>query len=86
MVELEQHAADYKLFRSLTLLFILDIPLYWFSVSFSPERLAIAVLIACFAAFRFWQLLDWSYALAFDFYLQVRQTTVVEKEDKRRRP
>lgn len=69
VVELERHGADYKLFRSLTLLFILEIPLYCLSVSFSPELLAIAFLIACFAAFRFKQLFDWAYALAFDLYL-----------------
>jgi hypothetical protein len=78
--ELERHAADYKLFRSLTLLFLLDIPLSAFSGSFSLVRLAASFLVVCFAAFRFKQLFDWTYALAFDLYWQVSE--VPEKNRK----
>lgn len=74
MVELERQAAEYKLFRSLTLLFLLDILVTVISESFSRERLQISVLIVGLAAFRFWRLFDWTYQLAFDFYLQVQES------------
>ncbi len=39
LAELERRAAEYKLFRSLTLLFLLDIPLAGITASFSWCRL-----------------------------------------------
>lgn len=72
MAELERQAAEYKLFRSLTLLFLLDIPLAVFSLSFSPTRLAVAFLIAGLSAYRFQWLFNWTYRLAFDFYFQLQ--------------
>jgi hypothetical protein len=71
MAELERQAAEYKLFRSLTLLFLLDIPLSIISGSFSWTRLAAALVVVGLAAYRFWWLFDWTYQLAFDFYLQL---------------
>ena len=75
MAELERQAAEYKLFRSLTLLFILDIPLSIFSGSFSLTRLVVTLLIVGLAAYRFQWLFDWTYQLAFDFYLQLQKPT-----------
>ena len=71
MAELERQAAEYKLFRSLTLLFLLDIPLSIISGSFSLTRLAAALVVVGLAAYRFRWLFDWTYQLAFDFYLQL---------------
>lgn len=73
MAELERQVAEYKLFRSLTLLFLLDIPLSALSDSYSLPRLVISVLIVCLAAYRFSTLSDWAYRLAFDFYLQLQK-------------
>jgi hypothetical protein len=79
MAELERQAAEYKLFRSLTLLFLLDIPLSAFSGLFSLTRLMISLLVICLAAYRFRWLFDWTYRLAFDFYLQL-QEPIIEKK------
>ena len=79
MVELERQAAEYKLFRSLTLLFLLDIPLVAFSSSFSLPRLLSSIVIVCLSAYRFQWLLNWTYQLAFDFYLQLQKPPVKEK-------
>ena len=79
MAELERQTAEYKLFRSLTLLFLLDIPLSVFSGSFSLTRLVISLLIACLAAYRFCWLFDWAYQLAFDFYLQLQKPATGEQ-------
>jgi len=72
--ELERQAGEYKLFRSLTLLFVLDIPLAAVSGSFSLTRLVISLLVVCLAAYRFRKLFDWTYQLAFDFYLQLHES------------
>lgn len=79
MVDLERQMAEYKLFRSLTLLFLLDIPFSLFSGSFSLTRLMVALLIVGLAAYRFWFLFDWTYRLAFDFYLQLQKLALEAK-------
>ena len=79
MVELERQAAEYKLFRSLTLLFLLDIPLAVINGSFSLPRLLGSLLIVCLSAYRFQWLFNWTYQLAFDFYLQLNKPSVKEK-------
>jgi len=48
--ELERQAAEYKLFRSLTLLFLLDIPLCIVSRSFTVTRLVTDLLILALSA------------------------------------
>ncbi len=73
MAELERQAAEYKLFRSLTLLFLLDIPLAAFSGSFSPGRLVLSLLAVGLAGYRFQWLFSWTYQLAYDFYLQLTE-------------
>lgn len=79
MAELERQAAEYKLFRNLTLVFLVDIPLSAFSGSFSLKRLVVSLIIAGLAAYRFQWLLDWTHHLAFDFYLQLRQQPSKDK-------
>lgn len=74
IAEVERQAAEYKLFRSLTLLFLLDIPLSVVVGSFSWPRLIVDVVIVGLAAYRFQWLLDWTYRLAFDFYLQLQKS------------
>ena len=69
VAELERQAADYKLFRSLTLLFLLET--FNTTFQFSLVRLVLSALITCFAAIRYLQLFDWCYTLAFDLYNQI---------------
>src|ERR1041385_6212086 len=73
MTELVRQADEYKLFRSLTLLFVLDIPLAAVSGSLSLTRRLISLLVICLAGYRFQWLFDWTYRLAFDFYLQLQK-------------
>lgn len=79
MAELERQAAEYKMFRSLTLLFLIEIPISIFSGLFSPARLLISLLIVGLAAYRFQWLFDWTHQLTFDFYLQLQKPTTKDK-------
>lgn len=79
MAEVERQAAEYKLFRSLALLFLLDIPLSLLSGRYAPSRLGAALLVAGLAAARFGWLFDWTYQLAFDFYLQLQKLAAEDK-------
>jgi hypothetical protein len=77
--ELERHAADYKLFRSLTLLILINILL---SAAFGPFHLwqfVLSLVILPFVALRFLQIFNFTYGLAFHLYLQVRKATASEK-------
>jgi hypothetical protein len=72
LIELDRQAAEYKLFRSLILLFLLDIPLCLFTGSCTPQRIMFSLLFICLTAYRFDFLFDWTYQLAYDFYLQLQ--------------
>jgi hypothetical protein len=76
IVEIERQAAAYKLFRSLTLLFLLDFLLTFFSGSFSLTRLVVPLLIVPLSAYRFIKLFDWTYRLVYDFYLQINECLI----------
>ena len=68
LTEVERQAAEYKLFRSLTLIALLDVPLSALSGALSPARLAAALLLAAATGYRFIFLHNWTYRLAFEFY------------------
>jgi hypothetical protein len=72
VAEVERQSAEYKLFRSLTLLFLLDMPLALIAGRLTLLRLLAALAVALLSYYRFQWLLDWTYQLAFDFYLQLR--------------
>ena len=85
LVELERQAAEYKLFRSLTLLFTIDFVLTSIDCfyNFLPcETIVFRPIFSLLAAFltfrRFDFLFDWTYRLTFDFFLQVPK----KKNDK----
>jgi hypothetical protein len=61
-----------RLFRSLALLALLDIPLSILSGSSSPERQLVALSVAGFAGYRYLWLSEWTYRLTFDYYLQLQ--------------
>ena len=71
LAEVERQAAEYKLFRSVTLLLVLDLVIASLTGSLSLPRLAAALAGAALAAYRFTWLLHWTYRLAFDFYFQL---------------
>ena len=72
LAEIERQAGEYKLFRSLTLLFLLDVPLTWYFGPVSISRLHADLFMAALAFYRFQWLYDWTHQLVFDFFLQLQ--------------
>jgi hypothetical protein len=66
LVEIERQAAEYKLFRSLTLVFLFD-SLLSFAAGHSLRALTSGVLFLVSAG-RFLFLLDWTRRITFEFY------------------
>ena len=68
LAEIERRMADFKLFRSLTVVFALDflLELFW-EVSHWP-RLAFSGILFILAAWRFLFLLDWTYRITFEYF------------------
>ena len=81
MAELERQDAECKLFRSLTFLFTLDIPLSALSGSFSLGRLLISLVGVSLAAYRFRWLFTWTHRLTYDLYLQLQESKRGEKQE-----
>jgi ABC-type Co2+ transport system permease subunit len=75
--EIERQAGEYKLFRSLTLLFVLDLPLAFLEGRLTLLRALVSLLVAGLAYYRFQWLFDWTYRLTCDFYLQMRSAAGV---------
>ena len=67
LAEIERQAAEYKLFRSLTLLFLLD-ALFTMTGQWSWRRLTADSLLVLAAGARFLFLLVWTQRLAFEFF------------------
>jgi len=75
LTEVERQAAEYKLFRSLTLLFLIDALLSAATGSWSGRRLAADAILTLGCCARFLYLLFWTQRLAFEFFaLLTRQT------------
>ena len=68
LAEVERQAAEYKLFRSLTLLFLLDALLTALLGHGSWRRLTVDGMLAIAAGVRFLFLLLWTQRLAFEFF------------------
>ena len=68
LAEIERQMADYKLFRSLTLVFGLDLLLVWFRGIASWPRLLFSGILFILAAWRFLFLLGWTYRITFEYY------------------
>lgn len=82
LAELERQAGEYKLFRGLALLFLLDLPLSIASCCFSIGRLVSSLVVAGLAFYRFQWLLDWTYQLAFGFFLHLKEAGVGVQEER----
>jgi hypothetical protein len=75
LAEVERQAAEYKLFRSLTLLFLIDAILSAATGSWSGPRLAADAILTLGCCARFLFLLLWTQRLVFEFFaLLTRQT------------
>ena len=66
--EIDRQAAEYKLFRGLVLVFLLDVPLAWLSGSLTLSRAVVMFVLLVLALWRFLFLLNWARQLAFEFY------------------
>ncbi|WP_460910867.1 hypothetical protein [Spirosoma areae] len=78
LAELDLQAAEYKLFRNLTLVFLLDaLPLsivrFFLVDEFSWSRVIFSLCVAGLSAWRFQWLYDWTFHLAYDFYFQLQK-------------
>src|SRR5882724_7540079 len=78
VAELERQAADYKFFRSLALLFLLEILLSMLDPFVSRNvllgRLAVLFSTTCLAAVVAKLLIEWTYQLAFELYIQMHES------------
>lgn len=89
--EIERQAAEYKLFRSLSLLFMLDVLFVgadlMFNISsektYSVWRLPFSVIIGFLSFRRFDFLFDWCYRLVFEYYLLLQNGKRVEQDKER---
>ena len=68
LAEVERQAAEYKLFRSLTLVFLLDGLLVALAGPYSSRRLLIDAILTVGAGARFLFLLVWTQRLVFEFF------------------
>lgn len=66
--EVDRQMAEYKLFRSLMIVFAIDA---LFSI-LHPARLGVSAAVCAIAAWRFAFLLHWTYRTAFEYYITVR--------------
>jgi Transmembrane protein 131-like N-terminal len=81
IADIERNAADYKLFRSLMLVFFLDIVISALSPLLSDPFPPLWRFVASIAGLllswrRFYLAFNWTYQLGFDFYLQLYTPTV----------
>ena len=68
LAEIERQMADYKLFRSLMLVFAMDFLLCLFEHPRLSTRTFFSVTLCILAARRFLFLLNWTYRIAFEYY------------------
>lgn len=72
LAEVERQSAEYKLFRSLTVVFTLDTLLMLFSHFHDWSKWAFPLVLSAIALFRFLFLLSWTYRITFEFYELLR--------------
>jgi hypothetical protein len=83
LAEIERQAAEYKLFRSLTMLFLIDALLSAATGSWSGPRLAADAILTLSCCARFLYLFVWTQRLAFEFFaLLTRQTSPLPEAPK----
>ena len=72
--EIERQMADYKLFRSLTVVFGLDLILTAISGDAHLPRVLFSGTLFIVAAWRFLFLLSWTYRITFEYYALLRNS------------
>lgn len=68
VAEIERQMADYKLFRSLMLVFAVDLGLWLVHTPGGSASLVLEVLMCILAGLRFLFLLNWTYRITFEYY------------------
>jgi hypothetical protein len=68
IAEIERQAAEYKLFRSLSLVFLVDFLLSLSAGSIGMKRTLLSGLLCLISVWRFLFLLNWTRRLTFEFY------------------
>ncbi|HZD94724.1 MAG TPA: hypothetical protein VE133_10750 [Candidatus Sulfotelmatobacter sp.] len=83
LAEIERQMAEYKMFRSLTLVFALDFAIqaainstWWF-------RVALSLLLSLAAARRFLYLLNWTRRITFEYYALLHSGGSEGQQDKK---
>ncbi len=71
--------ADYKLFRSLALVFALDVAVNWWAHA-SDWRLSLTNFFLVLAVVRYCFLLSWTYRITFDYYALLKPERVSSPE------
>jgi hypothetical protein len=80
ITEIDRQTAEYKLFRGLTLVFLLDFPLAWINGSLDWSRAAVMGLMLALALWRFLFLLRWARRLTFELCdLILKEPPAVDK-------
>ena len=74
IAEVDRQVADYKLFRSLTALFLLDPFLACASGAFTYRRLMVSLAFMLLAGTRYVFLLNWSQRMTFEYYALLWQS------------
>lgn len=72
--EIERQMADYKLFRSLTIVFGLDLILMVLFGDHNSPRFMLSGALLIVAAWRFLFLLHWTYRITFEYYALLRSS------------
>jgi hypothetical protein len=73
LTEIERQMAEYKLFRSLAVVFFLDVVLWLGGLGMVPSKIALHRIVLSFVlsgltTFRFLLLLNWTYRITFEHY------------------
>lgn len=82
VAESERQMAEYKMFRSLTVVFALDFVISLFA-NRTPARVAISFFLSLAAAWRFVYLLNWTRRITFEYYALLHSDLPEKKEDKK---
>jgi hypothetical protein len=82
IAEIDRQTAEFKLFRSLAVVFLLDFPLAWASGVLDWGRAAVMIVLFALALWRFLYLLHWAQRLTFEFYTLLPQAQAPTSENR----
>jgi hypothetical protein len=82
LTEIERQTADYKLFRSLTLVFALDLLFVILFGAPNPWRWIASAVLFGLAAERYLFLLGWTYRITFEYYALVKHDEAKGKKNQ----